>query len=120
MAGVARAKELTVQESLSNKQEKKAWTVPKLGTPVRKEQRSKKLLRGQLMSCYDLGPELKPFVIVGGEMSRRNKQNREKLELDFPSDEARIFPIFCPPFTIATTTFIKERTGTNIKRFGKM
>ena len=96
MAGVTRAKELTVQESLSNKQEKKAWTVPKLATPVRKEQRLKKLLRGQLMSCYNLGPVLKPSGIAREAMSRRNQQNKEKLKLDFPPMKQEVFPYSVP------------------------
>lgn len=96
MAGVTRAKELTVQESLSNKQEKKAWTVPKLATPVRKEQRLKKLLRGLLMSCYNLGPVLKPSGIVREAMSRRNQQNKENFKLDFPPMKQEVFPYSVP------------------------
>ncbi|KAJ7339408.1 hypothetical protein OS493_005803 [Desmophyllum pertusum] len=70
-------------------------------TPVRKEQRLKQLLRGQLISCYDLGPVIEPFdVIVGESLSRKNPQSvSDELEIpkpDFPRGKQDIFPFAVP------------------------
>lgn len=96
MAGAVRTKGLTGQDCLPNEWEK-TWTVPKRVTPVRKEQRLKKLLRGQLISCYDLGPVMEPFDVIFGEtLSRRNPHSRETLKLNFPLIKQEVFPFAVP------------------------
>ena len=96
MAGAVRTKGLTGKDCLPN-ESGKTLTVPKRVTPVRKEQRLKKLLRGQLISCYDLGPVMEPFdVIVGDTLSRRNPHSRETLKLNFPLIKQEVFPFAVP------------------------
>lgn len=87
---------LLQQECLPNDSET-TWTVAKKVIPVKKEQRLKKLLRRQLISCYDLGPVIEPFdVIVGETLSHKNPQCEVKHMPDFPRDKQEIFPFAVP------------------------
>ena len=90
-----RGKGLLQQECLPN-DSGTTWTVPKKVIPVKREQRLKKRLRGQLISCYDLGPVIVPFdVIVGETLSHKNPQFEVKLP-DFPRGKQEIFPFAVP------------------------
>lgn len=99
MPGPKRGKESAQEDRLSNSLS--TWTVQKKVTPVREEQHLKKLLRGQLISCYDFGPVIEPFdVIVGETLSRKNpKSESDELEVpksDFPRGKQDIFPFAAP------------------------
>ena len=62
-----------------------------------REQRLKRLLRQQLISCYDLEPVIEPFdVIVGGALSRKDPHGEVKVIPDFPSRKQEIFPSAVP------------------------
>lgn len=66
------------QDCLLEESEKECTVPPKV-TPVRKEQHFKNLLRRKMMSCYDLGPAMKPFDAIEGESlsSLKNYRSRD-------------------------------------------
>ena len=75
----------------------KERTVPPKVTPVRKEQHFKNLLRRKMMSCYDLGPAMKPFDAIEGESLSSLKNYCSG---DFSQRKQEIFPFAVPYFRL--------------------